>query len=163
MSNDKPLSNGHAPAKAYSQSGSAIPHAQKQGKAQEGALVLKSILIEPALLSVLVQCGWLNPVERGNREAVVAAIAAVVHQAVAAEMRPAQTGKLFVPVDMRALEAALCWLKRGEPINVETAGKAVGIVAKCASQVRFTPGTRLSGATDGGDQLSLKLRQSDKP
>jgi len=132
------IKNGHAPAKIPSQSASARRMRLFRERRKRGAVVLQAE-IQPDMISALVQLGWLNGIEVRNRQAVVAAIGAIVNQATAAEMRPALAGKLFVPVDMQALESALIWLKPGEPVNVQSAGKAVGIVAKCARQVGFLP------------------------
>jgi hypothetical protein len=106
--------------------------------------VLHDIVIEPDLAQALIQCGWLNALERNNREAILAAIGALLYRALSAGVAPGE--KPLLAVDLRAVEAALPWLKPGEAVTPESAGRAVGIVSKCASQVRFTPAEYASRA-----------------
>ena len=61
-------------------------------------------------------------------------------------MKPAEPGKAFVPVDLAAIQDAICWLRpdEREQITPEAAGKAVGIVSNCAAAVNFGPSTYAS-------------------
>jgi hypothetical protein len=139
----KPLKNGHDAPKGYSQSPGAIRSRRHRERKAKGAIVLKSLLIEPDLISALVQLGWINPVERGSRDAVETALNAVILHTLSYGVTPQ---KPLLAVDMRAVEAAIPWLKPGEAITPESAGRAVGIVSKCAAQVNFGPAEYASRA-----------------
>jgi len=65
----------------------------------------------------------------------------VLVQALSAGMRPAMPGVAYVPGSVDAVRDATCWikLKEGEQLTAESAGRAVGTVAKAAKSVNFSP------------------------
>ena len=90
------LNNGHAQAKMPSQSAGARRSRLFRARKARGAVILQAE-IQPDMISDLVQLGWLNSIEVRNRRAVTDAIGACLHQALAAEMKPAQARQAVRP------------------------------------------------------------------
>ena len=137
----KPKSNGHDPAKVHVENPGTARMRKTRERRKAGIVLLKSIEVTPDLAQALIQNNWLHETERGNREAITAAIGACLYQALSAAMKPAKPGKAFVPVSLEAIQDAICWLRPDEQKQVtpETAGKAVGVVARCSALAGFGP------------------------
>jgi len=136
--------NGHdkgVEAKTYSQSPSAIRMRRYRDRKKRGATVLKSLLIEPDLISALTALSWLHPSERGSREAVETALNALILHSLNFGATPQ---KPSVPVDLQTVEAAWIWAKRGAEPTPENAGRAIRTAIVCAKQAGFGPETYAS-------------------
>jgi len=62
-----------------------------------GILVLRDIEIAPDMVQALIACGWLHASEMRNREAVTAAIGAIVLRSLAAGVTPSAKPLLTQP------------------------------------------------------------------
>ena len=134
----KPLKNGHDPEPAAEvPNGNTIRTKLYRERKRKGVVVLRDIVIEPDLAQALISCGWLRDTEKRNREAILAAIGALLYRSLSSGVSPSE--KPLLAVDVGAIKDALPWLKPGEAVTAESAGRAVGIVAKCARQVGFLP------------------------
>ena len=99
--------------------------------------MLRDVEIAPDMISALVACGWLHPSKARNREAVTAAIGAIVLRSQSAGVTPSQ--KALIEVDPAAVLDAAPWLRPGEQLSTENPRRVVGTVAKCARIAGFTP------------------------
>ena len=135
----KPKPNGHDPEPAAEVTNASTVRTRRHRARKRKGVVLLQAEIQPDMIGALVGFGWLHESEARNREAVTAAIGALVYAALNAGVRPAHSGKAFVPIDLQAVEAALPWLKPGEAVTSESAGRAVANVAKCSAAVGFGP------------------------
>jgi hypothetical protein len=142
----KPLKNGHAPEPAAEvPNANTIRTRRYRERKAKGLVVLRDIEVTPDLAAALTANGWLHESERGDRAALLAAIGACLYKSLSSGVTPS-SDKALLAVDMRAVEAALPWLKPGEAVTPESAGRAVGIVSKCAAQVNFSPSEYASRA-----------------
>jgi hypothetical protein len=136
---NKPNGACHDEAETPIESAATIRSRRFRDRRKRGAIVLRDIAVEPDLISALVQNGWLHESEARNREAVTAAIGGIVYQALNAGVKPAQPGRAYVPIELRAIEAAWPWARPGSQPSAESAGQAIGAAVKCARIVGFGP------------------------
>ena len=137
----KSKSNGHYPAEVHVENPGSVRMRKSRERKKQGIILLRDIPVTPDLAQALIQNNWLHETERNNREAITAAIGACLYQALSAAMKPAEPGKAFVPVYLAAIQDAICWLRpdEREQVTPETAGKAVGVVARCSALAGFVP------------------------
>jgi len=137
---DKPIKNSHdAPAETPIETpASTIRTRRFRDRKKRGAIILQAE-IQPDMVAQLVQLGWMHASESRDRSAVTAAIGACVLHSLSAGLKPPAPDRAYVPVDVRAVEAAACWLKPGTAITAETAGQALGTAVKCGALVNFGP------------------------
>jgi hypothetical protein len=132
------LKNGQISASvAESTNASTIRTRRYRDRKRRGAVYLQSV-IEPDLIACLSSLGWLHVSERNNREAVTAAIGALVLRSLSAGMTPSPT-KATLEIDLEAIRDALPWLRPETPINSQSAAKALETVARCSATVGFSP------------------------
>ena len=137
MSNDKPLSNGHAPAKTLSQSAGAIRSRLFKERKRRGAIVIRDLEIGREVLDALTATGWLHESEARSREAVEHALAALLMRSLQSGVTP--SNKPLIEIDLEAVRDAWTWARPGSQPTAENAAKALSNVAKCSALVGFGP------------------------
>jgi hypothetical protein len=134
----KTLKNGHDEPKTPSQSPSARRQRLAKSRKARGAVCIQST-VEADLITALCEFGWLPEEQKRDAGAVHDALSALTFQALSAGMRPARSGKAFLPISLEVIQAAASWLKPGVQLTAETAGNAVGTAVKAAHLSGFGP------------------------
>ena len=91
---------------------------------------MRGIEVTPDLAQALVQCGWLHPLERQNREALLAAIGACLFRALSAGVTPSE--KPLLAVDAETIREAWQWAKPGSQLTAQNAAKGLKNAVTCA-------------------------------
>ena len=135
----KPKPNGHDTTEAVPvETRGAIRKRRYKERRARGAVVLKAVVIEPDFIAALAANGWLHESETRDAGAVEHALLALIMRALGSGMTP-NPARATLEIDVDAVHAALPWLKPGTPVTSQSAGKALGIVARCSATVGFTP------------------------
>lgn len=138
MSNEaKRSGNGHDKPKTPSQNPSAIRMRKAKERRLRGAIVLRNTVIEPDLISALVQLGWIHGIEAQNASVVEHALFALVLRSLQAGVTPSE--KPLLEVDLQAVRDAWIWAKPGSQVTPENASRALKTGLACARLVGFGP------------------------
>jgi hypothetical protein len=134
----KPLKNGHdKEAEPRVETLAARRMRRFRERKARGAVVLKSVVIEPDFLAALAANGWLHESEKGDTGAVEHALHALIMRALSAGVTPSQ--KTLIEVDPAAILDAASWLRPGVQLSQKTAGQALGTLSACAKMAGFGP------------------------
>ena len=139
---EKSKANGHAKeAEVHVESAGTTRMRKSRERKKAGVIVIRNLEIGPDFVAALIQFGWLFAEQKHDAGAVSDAIGAIVYASLNAGMRPATPGRAYVPVSHEAVSQAAAWLRpdEREQITIETAGKALTILADCASLAGFVP------------------------
>ena len=131
------LKNGHAPAKTLSMTAGARRMRRFRDRKAKGIVVIPDIEVASAAIDILIAGGRLHPSQRQNREAVKLALSAICARVLSSGVRNSDLP--IVEADVKALQAAVAWVRPGTQPSMQSVGKALSTVAKCSALAGFTP------------------------
>jgi hypothetical protein len=134
---EKPKANGHDKGAEIHVTNPATIRSRRFRERKRKGVVILQAEIQPDMTQALVQLGWLHESERRNREALTAAIGALVLRSLSAGVSPSE--RPLLEIDPEAIQAAWPWAKPGSEPTPETAARAIRTLSACAATVGFSP------------------------